>query len=495
MNTVNKARRQVLGGLSALAATGLVGATEHQNTDNSKPNILFIMVDDMGYADLGVYGQTDFDTPNLDKLAKSGIRFTQAYANSAVCSASRCALITGRYQDRLAVGLEEPLYKAGDYKGLPPSHPTLPSLLRDAGYTTALFGKWHLGPLPNFGPLKSGYDKFYGNYGAAVGYFTHKEAPGDSAEDLWEDETRTGKLGYYTDILADKTVEYIATPRTKPFFVSLHFTAPHWPWIGPEDEAVEQGLSSAPAYIHYNGGNLATYGKIVEALDAAVGRVLHALEENGLKEKTIIVFTSDNGGERFSKTWPLSGQKTELLEGGIRVPTIVSWPGHFHKQVSDQVAIHMDWLPTLLDVAGTAPHPDYPSDGISLLPMLNGTTEKVERPVPLYWRYHAVAQAAVRWGKWKYLKVNGNEFLFDIVNDQRERANVRGNGAENAAMFTFLKNKWIDWNGQMLAFGPSGNTANGNNVHNIAPAVQPDHYNYPCPPAPAACPGTPPSAP
>lgn len=483
MSTMNTTRRQVLGGLAALSATGLVGAKSGGNKgEQTKPNILFILVDDMGYSDIGVFGQTDFNTPNLDKLAENGMRFTQAYASSAVCSAARCGLITGRYQDRLEVGLEEPLYKNSTV-GLRPSHPTLPSLLKaNAGYATALFGKWHLGLLPNFGPIKSGYDEFFGNYGAVAGYFSHKEAPNDPVEDLWENETPVAKAGYYTDLLADRAVEYLATPRTKPFFVSLHFTAPHWPWTGPKDEAIEKGIPPTTGnYLHGDGGDLTTYGKMVESLDAAVGRILHALKINGLQENTIVVFSSDNGGERFSKNWPLSGQKTELLEGGIRVPMIISWPGRIRaNQVNDQVTTQLDWLPTLLDAAGTVPHPDYPSDGISLLPVLLGIVGKLERRQPLFWRYHAVAQRAVRSGNWKYLKINNNEFLFDVVVDKRERANL---AKKFPNVLATLRDQWEVWNVSMLPFTLT------NWTHNISPAIQADHYIYPCPPA--GCPVAP----
>ena len=290
-----------------------------------KPNIIFILADDLGWGDLGVYGQTDFQTPQLDRLARQGIRFTQAYANSAVCSATRFGLITGRYQYRLRGGLEEPLAGGGiGALGLPAEHPTLPSLLKKVGYRTALLGKWHLGALPTFGPLKSGYDVFFGNYGGAIDYFTHKAGVGENVrEDLYEGEVPVHKVGYYTELLGDRAVDYIGQQSaTQPFFLSLHFTAPHWPWEGPQDEAVSREIKNI---FHYDGGSLQTYGRMVGSMDTAIGRVLKALQDKGLDDNTIVVFTSDNGGERFSRTWPFSGQKTELLEGGVRVPLIVRW--------------------------------------------------------------------------------------------------------------------------------------------------------------------------
>ncbi|WP_348694387.1 sulfatase-like hydrolase/transferase [Duganella fentianensis] len=459
----NTRRRNLLKSLPALA---LAGALPHALAARQKqPNIVFILADDLGHADLGVYGQTEIRTPHLDRLAAQGLRFTQAYANSAVCSATRFALITGRYQYRLRGGLEEPIAGASDTIGLPPSHPTLPSLLKQQGYGTALIGKWHLGYLPTFGPLKSGYDSFFGNYGGAIDYFTHKPGVGPHVkEDLYEGEVPVQQIGYYTDLLGARAVEHIrAQSADKPFLLSLHYTAPHWPWEGPGDEAVSRQIYNI---FHYDGGDLATYGRMVEALDASIGRVLKALDEKGLAENTIVIFTSDNGGERFSKTWPLTGQKTELLEGGIRVPAIVRWPGRIGAgQVSEQVAISMDWLPTLLAAAGGAPDPAYPSDGQNLLPQLLGQASVQTRT--LLWRYKANAQRAIRSGDWKYLRIAGNEFLFDVVKDQRERANL---ARRHPDVFRQLKSQWEQWNQQMLPITADVRT------HGVSGQIQADRY-------------------
>ncbi|GGY86789.1 sulfatase [Pseudoduganella plicata] len=462
---IDRNRRTVIKGLSTLALAPLAGHAAGAKDSQARPNILFILADDLGYADLGVYGQRDFATPNLDRLAAQGVRLTQAYSNSAVCSATRFGLITGRYQYRLRGGLEEPLAGASDAVGLPPDHPTLPSLLQKAGYRTALFGKWHLGSLPNFGPLKSGYDTFYGNYGGAIDYFTHKPGVGAHVkEDLYEGEVPVHEAGYYTDLLGERAAGFIRkqTPG-QPFLLSLHYTAPHWPWEGPKDEEVSREIDNI---FHYDGGSLATYGKMVAALDASVGRVLKALEEKGLAENTIVVFTSDNGGERFSQTWPFSGQKTELLEGGIRVPALVRWPARIRaRAVSHQVAISMDWLPTLLAAAGTAPAASHPSDGHNLLPVLLGDEKPGERT--LFWRYKANEQKAVRAGDWKYLKLNENEFLFDLSRDQRERANL---AAKHPDKLADLKAQWDDWNAGMLPITPDVNT------HGVTGEVQADRY-------------------
>lgn len=473
MSKINRKRRAVIGGLSALGLASVAtpaALAAAAGAKNGQPNIVFILADDMGWGDLSVYGQTDYHTPNLDKLAAQGLRLTQHYSNSAVCSATRFGLITGRYQYRLRGGLEEPIAGASDTIGLPPEHPTLPSLLKKAGYRTALIGKWHLGSLPKFGPLKSGYDSFYGNYGGAIDYFTHKPGVGPNVkEDLYEGEVPVSEVGYYTDLLGKRATDFIGRQSAaQPFFLSLHYTAPHWPWEGPGDEAISRNLTAAGGGIfHYDGGNLATYGKMVEALDASVGRVLKTLEQRGLAGNTIVVFSSDNGGERFSRTWPFAGQKTELLEGGIRVPGIVRWPGHIKAgQVSSQVAISMDWVPTLLAAAGTAPDPAYQPDGTNLLPVLLGEQPTVERT--LFWRYKANEQRAVRAGNWKYLKLNGNEFLFDLSSDQRERANLAHRYPDRLAD---LKQQWEQWNAQMLPITADVRT------HGVDGKVQADKYS------------------
>src|ERR1700676_50677 len=202
------------------------------------PNIVFIMADDLGYADVSCYGRPDISTPNIDGLAAKGVRFLQAYANSAVCSATRTALITGRYQYRLPIGLEEPL--AGRDVGLPPDHPTLPSLLKKAGYGTTLVGNWHLGLLPKFGPLQSGYDHFYGFREGSSDYYAH-----DSS--LWDDDVKVHEMGYLTDMLGSRAVNVVNgyAKSGRPFLMSLHFNAPHWPWEAPGDEAESNRLRLA----------------------------------------------------------------------------------------------------------------------------------------------------------------------------------------------------------------------------------------------------------
>jgi arylsulfatase A-like enzyme len=408
------------------------------------PNIVFIMADDLGYADISCCGRRDYTTTNIDRIGERGVRFTQAYANSAVCSATRLALITGRYQYRLPLGLEEPLAGKTDV-GLPPEHPTLPSLLRQAGYATTLIGKWHLGVLPAFGPLQSGYDHFWGFRSGAVDYYTHINPRGDA--DLWDGDEPVQRHGYLTDLLGDQAVEAIERHARdqRPFLLSLHFSAPHWPWEAPGDQAESERLRGTQLR-HYDGGTQRTYARMVQAMDRQVGRVLQALDANELSGSTIVIFTSDNGGERFSDTWPFTGVKFELLEGGLRVPALVCWPDRIPAgHVSDQVTITMDWLPTLLEAAGVSPDPDYPPDGISLLAAL--TEQRAPEPRRLFWRYKTNAQQAARIGDSKYLKIRDNTFLFDVVADPRERANLKHRRPE---VFDTLVSEWTAWNATML---------------------------------------------
>jgi arylsulfatase A-like enzyme len=382
------------------------------------------------------------------------MKFLQAYANSAVCTATRAALITGRYQYRLPVGLEEPL-TGNRNVGLPPEHPTLPSLLKKAGYGTTLLGKWHLGWLPEYGPLKSGYDRFWGFRGGALDYFTHKAGIASSdSDDLWDDDAKIHQAGYLTDLLGDRAVSVINdyAQAKRPFFLSLHFNAPHWPWEGPGDEAESQRVRSLN---DFDGGSQETYARMVRQLDMNVGRVLKALQTRGIANNTIVIFTSDNGGERFADTWPFTGKKLELLEGGLRIPALVRWPGHIAAgSTSEQVAISMDWMPTLLALAGAQPDASYPLDGMSLAPAITQRTAPVPRK--LFWRYKNKSQRAMRDGDMKWLKINDNTFLFNVVADPLERANLKDRQPE---VYRRLVNDYETWNATMLPESPEANSS------------------------------------
>jgi len=410
-----------------------------------RPNFVFILADDLGYADLGCYGGRSGCSPALDRMAREGLRFTDGYANSSVCSPTRFALMTGRWQHRLRGGADEPISsrsRGSPVLGLPPQHPTLPSLLRDAGYATALVGKWHLGYPPHFHPLKSGYQEFFGALSGGMDYFTHRDTAG--VHDLWDGETEAQLSGYLTDLLSERAMEYVRHKRKEPFLLSLHYNAPHWPWETRTDEAEAQRIGKI---WHTDGGSVRTYQTMIRHMDEGIGKVLAAMPDPG---NTLVVFTSDNGGERFSDTWPLVGKKMDLLEGGIRVPYVVRWPGRVKAGgVTAQLAITMDWVATFLDAAGVKPHPDYPLDGVSLLKVLESPAATFERD--LYWRMKYRDQRAVRSGGWKYFASEDGEFLFDLSRDERERANLARREPQRLAE---LRAKYEAWERSIPAMPP-----------------------------------------
>ena len=416
----------------------------------TRPNFVFILADDLGYADLACYGGRTPCSPALDRMAAEGLRFTDGYSNSPVCSPTRFALATGRFQYRLRGGNDEPIasrHRGHPELGVPPSHPTLPSLLRDAGYATALAGKWHLGFLPHFGPLKSGYQEFFGPMSGGVDYFTHRDSAG--VLDLFEGEKESDVPGYLTDLISDRAVSFIERQRGResPFLLSVHYTAPHWPWETRDDEAVARSIEKIS---HTDGGSVQTYLTMIRHMDDGIGRILAALAGAGVADDTLVVFTSDNGGERYSDTWPLVGKKMDLLEGGIRVPYIVRWPGRVPRgRTTAQLAITMDWVATFLEAAGVPPHGDYPLDGISLLPVLAAPDRLITRE--LFWRMKFRNQKAMRAGSWKYLSLDGDEFLFDLAADQRERAN---RGRLQPERLAAMRERYAAWEATMPALPP-----------------------------------------
>ena len=418
-----------------------------------RPNILFIVADDLGFADLGCYGGRNARfgpvSPVLDQLAAEGLMLTQGYANSPVCSPTRFALMTARYQYRLRGAAEEPISsrsRGSTTLGLPTDIPTLPSLLREAGYRTALVGKWHLGYPPSFGPLRSGYEEFFGPMSGGVDYFTHCGTNG--APDLWQGEEEHHTEGYLTDLISQRAVDYIGRHAAgaragTPFFLSMHYTAPHWPWETREDHALAEDVRGNLFHLH--GGNIHTYQRMIHHMDEGIGEVTAALRSEGLLDDTLIVFTSDNGGERFSDNWPLVGGKMDLTEGGIRVPWIAHWPAVIAPGgISNQQCMTMDWSATLLDVAGARAHPDYPLDGVSLRRLLEDSRISFDRP--LYWRMNHRGQRALRAGDWKYLRVDGVDYLFNIVQDARERANL---APRQPGRLQEMRAAWESWNATM----------------------------------------------
>ena len=422
-------------------------------THPTRPNIVFIVADDLGYADLGCYGGRDASfgpvSPVLDGLAARGLKLTQGYSNSPVCSPTRFALMTGRYQYRLRGAAEEPINsksRGSTTLGLPPEHPTLPSLLRDAGYRTALMGKWHLGYPPAFGPLRSGYDEFFGPMSGGVDYFTHCSSTGQ--HDLYLGDAEQQEDGYLTDLITDHGLDFVrrmagGARSGTPFFLSLHYTAPHWPWETRDDEALAQEVKGNLFHLH--GGNIDTYRRMIHHMDEGIGRLMDLLRAEGLERDTLVVFTSDNGGERFSDNWPLVGGKMDLTEGGIRVPWIAHWPAVIAPgSTSTQTCMTMDWSATMLDAAGAPAAASHPLDGRSLMPLLRDATWRDDQP--LFWRMNHRGQRAMRHGPWKYLRVDGHDYLFNLEGDERERANLAPIAPERLAA---MVQAWEAWEATM----------------------------------------------
>ena len=454
-------RRSLLAtGAGAIAATGLAtpanAATEEPfrtrkvNRPRRKPNLLVILGDDLGWADLSAYGSPDIRTPHLDRLAASGVRFTDAYSASSVCSPTRFGLYTGRYPGRLAGGLPEPISSPNKLHGIPLDHPTLASLLKEQGYTTALFGKWHCGYLPWYSPTRVGWDEFFGNFSGGLDYFSKINHNGD--HDLYENEVEVEDLRYYTEIVTEKAVSFLERDHDAPWLLNLNFTTPHWPWEGPDDQAVSDELTARiedgekGVLFHDDGGSLATYTTMVEDLDQSIGQVIKALERTGQLRDTVVFFASDNGGERFSNVWPFTGAKSNLNEGGIRVPTILSWPGTLPgHQVSDEPVVTTDWTATFLELAGATPAEEYPLDGTSLVPHLFGGRPRETQD--LFWRMRG--QRALRRGPLKYLQLDGTDHLYDLSEDVREQADLARKRPEDLAE---LRAAWERIDDTLLAY-------------------------------------------
>ncbi|MEU7291633.1 sulfatase-like hydrolase/transferase [Streptomyces exfoliatus] len=448
--------RRALGGAAAgAAAAAALGATAapaqaaapeerefraaRPRRHSRRPNILFILGDDLGWADLSSYGSPHIRTPHLDRLARQGVRFTDAYSGSATCSPTRFSLYTGRYPGRTEGGLAEPI--ADRSVGLEPTHPTLASLLRDSGYATALIGKWHCGYLPDYSPTRSGWDEFFGNFGGALEYYSKLGLGGEY--DLYEGDAEYKDLRYYTRILTERASEYVGRDHDRPWLLNLNFTTPHWPWVADGDKETSDEITrrikagDGRALWHQDGGSVEKYTQLVEDLDRSIGKVLDALRRSGQEQDTLVVFASDNGGERFSYNWPLAGNKGSLQEGGIRVPSVLRWPARIDGgQVSHVPLFSPDWTATLLELAGARPDPAHPLDGTSLARYLLRGDEVPERD--LFWRVRG--ERALRRGDWKYYRgKSGRDQLFHLGQDVREQADL---AAVEPALTASLRTAW-----------------------------------------------------
>ncbi|MHC4403483.1 MAG: sulfatase-like hydrolase/transferase [Planctomycetota bacterium] len=388
-----------------------------------RPNIVFLLADDLGYGDLGCYGAEDVQTPRLDRLAEEGVLLTDCYANASICSPTRAALMTGRYQQR--IGLEWAVYYQVRGEGLPPEEKSIAEMIRERGYATAMVGKWHLGYDPEWAPNHHGFDRFFGLLGGNHHYFEHYDRKG--VHDLYVDTKPVRREGYSTDLFGRRAADLIESMKDRPFFLYVAFNAPHFPFQGPNDAdrlvTPKQGWQT---------GNRATYAAMIESLDANVGRIVDALDEHGLRERTLVVFTSDNGGMLpLSRNAPLAKGKGTLWEGGIRVPGIACWPGQIPARTrSEQVVLTMDWAATFVKLAGGRPPRDRPFDGIDLTAMLTMPHPPLPRTVfwrrsPDPYRKNVVPHRAVRWETWKYLdQPSGERYLFDLSQDAAERRNL-----------------------------------------------------------------------
>ncbi len=406
----------------------------------ARPNVVLILADDMGWGDVGMNGCPDVKTPYIDSIAKQGIRFSQFYANAPECTPTRCALLTGRYQHRVgglecAIGVgnigryDEAawLQKKGEL-GLPASELTMGKVFKQAAYDTALIGKWHLGYDPKHWPDRHGFDHSFALLGGNADYYTHAEMrEGSGASQLFENGKKVNPQGYLTDLLRDRAVSWLAQRTGKPFLLYLPFNAPHSPIQDPAE--FDEKTGTAP----HRQRDRNAFGAVVRRLDESIGAVLRQLDSMGAADNTIVLFTSDNGGDANGRNEPLRGKKTSVYEGGIRVPFAIRWPGRIAAgQTTSQLGMSMDILPTLLAAARLSTPTGRKLDGVNLLPVLEGKVSPFSRTV--FWRFKRgeARRKAVRDGDWKYTFDSGKEELFHLGRDERESDNVLENEVDVA---------------------------------------------------------------
>ncbi|MEM7602295.1 MAG: sulfatase-like hydrolase/transferase [Verrucomicrobiota bacterium] len=423
----------------------------------AKPNIVFIITDDMGYADISSFGAPDLKTPHIDQLAKEGVKFTNIYAMGPECTPSRVSYLTGRYPQRVGgmecaigtgnVGRYDDAIRLAEKGnlGLPADYAVLAPALKRAGYQNALFGKWHLGYEPKFSPLKQGFDEFVGFLGGNVDYFRHRELS-DIEVYLSGNEPIT-REGYTTDLITEDAIAFIekqAQTPDQPFFLYLPHAAPHFPFQGPDDD--DGGL---PSEDEWTLGSRETYIEMMESLDASVGAVVGALAEHDLTESTLIVFTSDHGAMKPGLNSPWRDYKGTLFEGGIRVPLIAKWPGVLRAgRESAQVGSLMDLTGSFLNAAGAKLPQGLALDGDDLIEHVRTGGKDYRRS--LFWRARRGDRTwkAVRHGDWKYLyKIEGgetSEWLFQLASDPHEKKNLLAIEKHKKTL-EMLKAKLVGW--------------------------------------------------
>lgn len=430
----------------------------------TRPNIVFVLTDDMGYGDLGCMGATDIRTPHIDRLAREGVKFTDFYANAPVCTPTRCGFITGRWQQR--VGIEWALgYSAEQQKlidgqwrphtdihhgiGLPVEKSTIARKLKAAGYATGVFGKWHLGYDVEFNPLRHGFDEYFGELTGHSDYYRHIYY--DGTYTLRDGEAIARKEGYLTDLINERAAEFIRKHAQEPFFLYVPHLAVHAPFQPPDHPEV-------PLVTRQNmlEGSRETYAAMLERVDAGVGMLLAELERAGVADRTLFVFSSDNGGERWASNRPLFHYKATLWEGGIRVPCLMRWPARLAAGTTvSEPAITMDLTATFLAAAGV-PSDDARLDGINLLPHLLQAPPQAQQPIAwpdraLCWRINRSNRKmrAIRVGQWKYLDDGGTmDLLFNLRDDIGERNSLTYTHPDIVAD---LKRRLADWEQEMDA--------------------------------------------
>jgi len=428
-------------GLAVLLTSSPVRAAQPAD----RPNIVLIITDDMGYGDLGSYGATDIRTPNLDRLAREGVRFTDFYANGTTCTPTRAGLMSGRYQQRYLV--ESPLPAgsgaAGEMaeRGLDSLPYSLPRLLKNGGYATALVGKWHLGYRPNQSPKAHGFDWFFGLKSGYHDYWRHHDSRGQP--DLWENDARVTVEGYTTDLITTKAIAFIEQNATRPFFIDVAYNAPHWPFQRPDTPTVAVGNARFLKPADSVTSSRADYVAMVEHMDRGVGAILATLERQGLARNTIVIFTNDNGGEWLSNNAPLFNRKWTTWEGGIRVPAIMRWPGRIPAgTVTPQVGVTMDLTASVLAAAKVSVPTEARPDGINLFPILERTAPVASRT--LFWRStqeHRVMHA-VREGDMKIVVDGSHLYLYDVRKDPGERNDVARLHTDVARRLRLKLNAW-----------------------------------------------------
>jgi arylsulfatase A-like enzyme len=412
-----------------------------QSTAPTKPNVVLIVTDDVGYGDLGSYGAPDVKTPSIDSLARNGVRLTDFYA-APQCTPTRAALISGRYQQRyrLESALPGPKTAAAE-TGLPATGHSLPQLLKNNGYATGLIGKWHLGYQPQFSPNAHGFDYFFGFKSGFIDYYQHTDGDGES--DLFENESPVHVDGYMTDLITERSIKFIDDHAAAPFFLEVTYNAAHWPFQVPDHPSV---AAAHGRFVQPEENDTATrqdYIAILERADHGIGRILQALTRHGLDRNTLVIYLQDNGGEWVSRNAPLFNRKGTLWEGGIRVPAIFRWPGRLPAgKVSGQVGIVQDVSASILAATGTAVPQSARPDGINLLPMLEGRTAVVERTLFFRFMVGNVKQVAVRQGSWKLLVDGARRYVFDLSKDVGERNDLTNQRQDVARRLRPLIASW-----------------------------------------------------